>query len=117
MNFTVHELPRAKADKRHILLWLLERSPQGGKAWLTAYDDALVTLADNADSFGEALESKDCPLPRHQTDLLQNTSWSCLIAYSTSSRVPRSTFCVSEVPGRRPSIRRSCSRRSPGQRW
>jgi mRNA-degrading endonuclease RelE of RelBE toxin-antitoxin system len=62
MNFTVHELPRAKADKRHILLWLLERSPQGGKAWLTAYDDALVTLADNADSFGEALENKDCPL-------------------------------------------------------
>ncbi len=62
MNFTVHELSRAKADKRHILRWLLERSPQGGKAWLKAYDDALVTLAENADSFSEALENKDCPL-------------------------------------------------------
>jgi hypothetical protein len=23
MNFTVHELPRAQADKRHILQWLV----------------------------------------------------------------------------------------------
>ena len=62
MKFTVHELPRAKADKRRILQWLLERSLQGGKAWLKAYDDAVVTLESNADSFGEALENKDCPL-------------------------------------------------------
>ena len=62
MSFIVHELPRAKADKRHILQWLLERSPPGGKAWLKAYDDALISLANNADAFGEALENKDCPL-------------------------------------------------------
>jgi hypothetical protein len=61
MKFTVHELPRAKADKRRILEWLLNRSPQGGKAWLKAYGDAIRSLEDNADSFGEVLENKDCP--------------------------------------------------------
>lgn len=62
MKFTVHELPRAKADKRRILQWLLERSSLGGKAWLRAYDDAILVLEYNADSFGEALENTDCPL-------------------------------------------------------
>ena len=36
MTFDVHELPKAKSDKRHILKWVLERSPQGGMAWLKA---------------------------------------------------------------------------------
>ena len=62
MTFDIHELPKAKSDKRHILEWLLERSPRGGRAWLKAYDDALVTLGKHSDSFGEALENKDCPL-------------------------------------------------------
>ena len=60
MSFIIHELPKAKADKRAILVWLLERSPQGGEAWLKAYDSLLVSLEQNADSFGRALEDKDC---------------------------------------------------------
>ena len=61
MTFDVYELPKAKTDKRHILKWLLGRSAQGSRAWLKSYDDTLVTLSQNADAFGEALENKDCP--------------------------------------------------------
>ena len=60
MSFIVYELPRAKQDKRAILVWLLERSPQGGSAWLDAYDDLLVRLEQDAASFGLALENDDC---------------------------------------------------------
>jgi hypothetical protein len=67
MNFVVHELPRAKADKRAIFIWIIERSPQGGVAWLTAYDDLLVRLEQDASSFGKAMEDADCPqLAIHQ---------------------------------------------------
>ena len=61
MNFNLHEMPRAKADKRSILIWLVERSPQGARAWLKAYDDALTRLAQSADSFGQAFENDACP--------------------------------------------------------
>ena len=61
MSYAVQELPRAKADKRAILVWLLkERSPQGGKAWLKAYDDLLVRLEQDAARHGHALENDDC---------------------------------------------------------
>ena len=62
MRFSVHELPRAKEDKRQILQWLLERCRQGAAAWLTAYDDTLLRLEQYADSYGEAPENDDCPL-------------------------------------------------------
>ena len=55
MTFTVHELPVAKSDKRAILAWLFERSPQGGRAWLKAYDDALARLEKGAGRFGAGL--------------------------------------------------------------
>lgn len=61
MSFPVHELPRAKADKQKIVEWLLERSRAGAAAWITAYDDAIERLEQNADSYGEALENKECP--------------------------------------------------------
>jgi hypothetical protein len=61
MRFAVHELPRAKADKRAIFEWLFERSPQGGKTWLDAYDAALVRLETQAEVFTEAFENNDCP--------------------------------------------------------
>ena len=61
MSFAVHELPRATADKRAILVWLRERSPRGGRAWLRAYDDLLVHLEENAAVHGPALENDDCP--------------------------------------------------------
>ena len=60
MKFTVHELPKAKADKRSISEWLFERSPQGAASWLDAYDRLLVKLEGIADLFGEAIENQDC---------------------------------------------------------
>lgn len=60
MTFSVYELPKAKADKRSIVIWLSERSPQGARAWLNAYDAALVGLQTDADSFSLAIENKDC---------------------------------------------------------
>lgn len=62
MTFSVHELPRAKADKRSIFVWLFERSNIGSTAWLEAYDSAVTLLEHSADSFGQALENGDCPL-------------------------------------------------------
>ncbi|MGZ0170025.1 MAG: hypothetical protein ACKVHE_10750 [Planctomycetales bacterium] len=44
MKFEVHELPKAKADKRHIFEWLIEHSKRGVGAWLDAYDDMLRKL-------------------------------------------------------------------------
>ena len=61
MTFAVHELRRAKLDKRSILVWLLERSHLGGRAWLKAYDDLLVRLEQDADKFGQAPENENCP--------------------------------------------------------
>ena len=61
MSFEVRELPRAKADVRAIFAWLTERSPQGAKAWLDAYDDALVRLKSHAGALGIAIENRDCP--------------------------------------------------------
>lgn len=61
MKFSVNELPRAKSDKRAILIWIHERSPQGAQAWLDAYDKALLRIEQSAASFGEAFENKDCP--------------------------------------------------------
>jgi hypothetical protein len=62
MNFSVHELPKARADKRSIFEWLFERSPQGARAWLAAYNDILQRLENQATSFGAALENEDCEL-------------------------------------------------------
>jgi plasmid stabilization system protein ParE len=59
MNFAIHELPKAKADKRYIFEWLIERSRRGAEAWLDAYDDILRTLEDRAASFGQALENEE----------------------------------------------------------
>jgi hypothetical protein len=61
MRFSVHELPRAKEDKRQILLWLLGRSRHGAAAWLSAYDDAIQRLEQDANSYGQAPENENCP--------------------------------------------------------
>lgn len=50
MKFNVHELPKAKADKRHIFEWLFERSPHGAAAWLDAYDKMIERLGMAADA-------------------------------------------------------------------
>jgi len=62
MKFKVHELPKARADKRQIFEWLFERSQRGAGAWLEAYDDILGKLETHATSFGEAHENADCQL-------------------------------------------------------
>ncbi len=60
MSFTVHELPRARKDKHSIFRWLHERSPTGAVSWLRAYDSLVERLDQDARSFGEALENRDC---------------------------------------------------------
>lgn len=57
MKFTVHELPKAQIDKRHIVAWLFQRSSQGAAAWLTAYDGMLERLRLAADSLPLAAEN------------------------------------------------------------
>lgn len=62
MTFIVHELPKAKWDKRRIFTWLFERSPQGAAAWLDAYDAMVSRLATSADSYPAAYENGDVAL-------------------------------------------------------
>ena len=66
MTFQVYELRRAQADVRSIAHWLAERSPQGARAWLRAYDDMLQRLEQLASSYGPAHESDDCELDVRQ---------------------------------------------------
>jgi len=61
MTYSVFELPRSKADKRHIFEWLIENSTPGAKAWLAAYDSLIERLKTDARVFSEAFENKDCP--------------------------------------------------------
>jgi len=66
MSFTVHELPKAKADKRSIVEWIRERSPAGAASWLNAYDRAVEQLKNRTDSYGEAHENPDLLLDVRQ---------------------------------------------------
>lgn len=60
MSFIVQEMPRAKADKRAIVKWLADRSKQGAKSWLDAYDEMISRLHDFASSYGFAIENPEC---------------------------------------------------------
>ncbi len=66
MKFQVHELRRAQADVRSIAHWLAERSPQGVRAWLRAYDEMILRLKQQAESCGPAPESNDCEVDVRQ---------------------------------------------------
>ena len=59
MRFTVRELAKARADKRHIFEWLHARSRTGAIAWLSAYDAMVDRLKSNADGCGNAPEAID----------------------------------------------------------
>lgn len=58
MKFRVRELARAKADKRRIIAWLRQRSPQGAANWLAAYDSMIERLMRSADAFASAHEGQ-----------------------------------------------------------
>ncbi|MBX9787340.1 MAG: hypothetical protein K2Y37_00360 [Pirellulales bacterium] len=58
MTFTVRELPKAMADKHHIVRWLHDRSPQGAVAWLGAYDQMIERLKAAADTLPIAEEGE-----------------------------------------------------------
>jgi hypothetical protein len=62
MTFNVHELRRAKWDKRHIFEWLFERSPRGATASLDAYDQMIERLRAMADTLPLAHESREFDL-------------------------------------------------------
>lgn len=66
MMFKVHELRRAQADVRSIAHWLADRSPQGARAWLRAYDEMVRRLEQQATSCGPAYENEDCDLDVRQ---------------------------------------------------
>jgi len=66
MKFTVFELPKATADKRRIVEWIFERSPQGAAAWLNAYDQMAERLQTMASILPVAPESKELPLEVRQ---------------------------------------------------
>jgi plasmid stabilization system protein ParE len=66
MTFRVRELRRAQADIRDIVGWLADRSPQGARAWLNAYDDMVARLETSADTCGQADESADFDLDVRQ---------------------------------------------------
>jgi plasmid stabilization system protein ParE len=66
MKFTVHELPKARADKRNIVEWLCERSPAGAAAWLNAYDRVVERLRIAADTLPLAPENHDVDLEVRQ---------------------------------------------------
>ena len=58
MRYSVRFLPRADADVRQMLQYLMERSPNGAHTWLTALDRAVDRLRESADTYSEALESE-----------------------------------------------------------
>lgn len=66
MTFVVNELPKAKADKRHIFEWLFEHTPAGAASWLGAYDLCLVRLESHATTFGQAHENQDLKIDVRQ---------------------------------------------------
>jgi len=69
MSFTVHELPKAKADKRSIVEWIHERSPAGAAAWLDAYDSAVEQLKKRANSLdSQTLEDVFSEVPSFRLD-------------------------------------------------
>jgi plasmid stabilization system protein ParE len=59
MTFRVRELRRAQADICQIVNWLAERSPQGARTWLDAYDAMVARLEKSADTLGPAEENDE----------------------------------------------------------
>ena len=51
MKYQVTVLAPAESDMRRIARWLADRSPDGARAWLTAYPSMLDALASRATSF------------------------------------------------------------------
>lgn len=66
MKFTVYELPKATADKRHIFGWIFGRSPRGAASWLDAYDNMVARLRMAADTLPMALENHELDLEARQ---------------------------------------------------
>jgi len=58
MTRRVKTLRKAEADIRSITNYLYKRSPQEAAAWLSAYRQARIRLADNSESCSEADESE-----------------------------------------------------------
>lgn len=66
MSFQVRELAKAKADKRRIFEWLIERSRSGAIAWLAAYDKMIQRHEANADTCGAAFENAELEMEVRQ---------------------------------------------------
>ena len=66
MSFQVNISPRAKAEFEDQFLYLLERSPKGADAWVTAFHSTLASLEATPEIHGLAPESPD-----HSLDIFQ----------------------------------------------
>ncbi|MBR9800428.1 type II toxin-antitoxin system RelE/ParE family toxin [bacterium] len=58
MRSRVKTLPKADADIRRMASYIHEHSPQGAEAWLTALEQSVSWLENNATAAGEAWENK-----------------------------------------------------------
>lgn len=66
MKYQVVALRRADEDVRSISRWIADRSIQGAAAWLDAYEQLLLRLAENADSCAVAVEDAEFDLALKQ---------------------------------------------------
>ena len=58
MKFRVKVLPKAEDDIRNIANYIHEQSSKSAEAWLNAYRQARMRLADNATIYGNAIENE-----------------------------------------------------------
>ena len=56
-KFPVSIMPRAERDIDSIFSWLLERSPNGARAWLNAFEQALDRMSLSPNSLAMAAEA------------------------------------------------------------
>jgi plasmid stabilization system protein ParE len=66
MKYNVVSLRRADDDVRHITHWLAERSLQGAKSWLEAYEQMIMRLTEEAPSFSASIEDSECDVELKQ---------------------------------------------------
>ena len=57
MSYSVVLQPRAHQQFRHIVQWLMARSPEGAERWITAFEAAVSRLEQDPESCGLASET------------------------------------------------------------
>ena len=63
MKFAVHISRRAERDIREVSNWIAKHSRQGAIRWLDALEKVVDRLADDAENYALADESRNLPYP------------------------------------------------------